>query len=56
MHRIFTALRDFLAALAAPEAPIDAISAMSPRDFADLPVYHPVLDNSVFTPSSPVRP
>ena len=45
MNRIFTALRRILAGLAAPAAPVDAMSAMSPRDYADLPVYHPRLDN-----------
>jgi hypothetical protein len=45
MNRIFTALRRFLSELTAPATPVDAISAMSPRDYADLPVYHPRLDN-----------
>jgi hypothetical protein len=45
MNRIFNALRRILAELAVPPVPIDAISAMSPRDYADLPVYHPRLDN-----------
>ena len=45
MHRIFNALRDFVAGLAAPASAADAVSAMSPREYADLPVYHPRLDN-----------
>ena len=45
MNRIFNALRRILAQLAAPAVPADAIAAMSPRDYADLPVYHPRLDN-----------
>jgi hypothetical protein len=45
MNRIFTALRRFLSELTAPAPAVDAISAMSPRDYADLPVYHPRLDN-----------
>ena len=45
MHRIFNALRRILAGLSAPEAASDALSALSPREYADLPVYHPVLDN-----------
>jgi hypothetical protein len=55
MNRIFSALRRILAGLAAPGGPADAVSTMSPRDYADLPVYHPRLDNEAFTPSSPVR-
>ena len=43
MHRIFSALRRLIADLAAPSVPADAISSMSPRDYADLPVYHPPL-------------
>ena len=45
MNRIFTAIRRILANLTVSEAPIDPISAMSPREFADLPVYHPRLEN-----------
>jgi hypothetical protein len=44
MAKIFNALRQFLAGLSASAAPADPISAMSPREFADLPVYHPRLD------------
>ena len=45
MNKIFTALRRILAGLANPDTPVDAVSSMSPREFADLPVYHPRLDN-----------
>jgi hypothetical protein len=45
MNRIFSALRRLIAGLAAPESPVDVVSSMSPRDYADLPVYHPRLDN-----------
>ena len=41
MDKIFTLLRDLLAGLFEPETPADPISRMSPRELADLPVYHP---------------
>ena len=43
MNIIFTTLRRLIAALAVRET-ADALSAMSPREWADLPVYHPRYD------------
>ena len=43
MNIIFTTLRRLIAALAVRETG-DALSAMSPREWADLPVYHPHID------------
>ena len=41
MQKIFTLLHDLLAGLFEADSPADPISSMSPRELADLPVYHP---------------
>jgi hypothetical protein len=44
MNIIFTTLRRLIAALAVRDTAADALSAMSPRELADLPAYHPRFD------------
>jgi hypothetical protein len=41
MDKIFTLIRTFLAGLFEAACPADPVSLMSPRELADLPVYHP---------------
>ncbi len=41
MDKIFTVIRSLLAGLLEEACPVDPISRMSPRELADLPVYHP---------------
>jgi hypothetical protein len=43
MNKIFSALRRILAALG-QDAPLDPLAAMSGRELADLPAYHPQSD------------
>ncbi|WP_171015665.1 hypothetical protein [Devosia sp. FKR38] len=47
MSRLLHSLRQRLAALLRPEAPIQA-PQLSPRDWADLPVYHPQCETAPF--------
>lgn len=51
MDRLLSAVRRFLKTFAA-ETPVDGLASLSPRDYADLPIYHPVLDACAFTPRS----
>jgi len=41
MYKIFTLLSKLLSALIDEACPADPVSRMSPRELADLPVYHP---------------
>lgn len=41
MDKIFTLLRTIFAGLFDEVCPADPVSRMSPRELADLPVYHP---------------
>jgi len=44
MHKIFMTIRVWFAEMLATEVPQDPLSRMSPRELADLPVYHPQSD------------
>jgi hypothetical protein len=44
MSKIYNAWKEIMAWLAAPVCPPDALAALSPRDWADLPSYHPLRD------------
>lgn len=46
MHRLFIILSTFASWLAERDNPVDFIETMSPRERADLPVYHPAADRS----------
>ncbi len=52
MHKIFTWIRRLLAEVAAANRiDPDPVSTMSPRDLADLPVWHPCHDEGAATGS-----
>lgn len=44
MHKLFNSLRAWLAAVVAVPAEPDPLGAMSPRELADLPVSHPLVE------------
>lgn len=44
MYIILNAMRRWLTRLAAPARTTDPMAAMSPRELADLPVFHPPCD------------
>jgi hypothetical protein len=41
MFKIYKRMKTILAALLAADQPSDPLATLSPRDWADLPVYHP---------------
>ncbi|MDB5507465.1 MAG: hypothetical protein JWR75_2103 [Devosia sp.] len=45
MRKIYNAWHKLIAALTLPAAPTDPIECLSPRERADLPVYHPRRDD-----------
>lgn len=47
MSALLQSLKRLLAALHRPEAPVQA-PQLSPRDWADLPVYHPQCETAPF--------
>lgn len=51
MYKMFSSMRNWLARLfeveAVAEQGSDPLSSMSPRELADLPVYHPRFDNCI---------
>ena len=44
MHKFFNRLRTWLDAVTATPAAPDPLSGMSPRELADLPVSHPLVE------------
>jgi hypothetical protein len=41
MHKFFSSLRTWIAAVTATPTAPDPLSSMSPRELADLPISHP---------------
>ena len=45
MRKIYIVIARLLAVLTLPEASLDPVERLSPRERADLPVYHPRCDD-----------
>jgi hypothetical protein len=46
MNKLLTLITSWLQSLLVSDLPADPLASLSPRDWADLPVHHPLVDPS----------